>query len=44
MFRAYETAFTFGDWGRSLALSSVILGIVITIAALELRLLRERRA
>jgi multiple sugar transport system permease protein len=44
MFRAYETAFTFGDWGRSLALSSVILGIVIAIAALELRLLRERRA
>jgi multiple sugar transport system permease protein len=43
MFRAYESAFTFGDWGRTLALSTVILGIVLVIAALELRLLRENR-
>lgn len=41
MFRAYETAFTFGDWGRSMALSSIILAIVAVIAAIELRLLRD---
>lgn len=41
MFRAYETAFTFGDWGRSLALSTIILLIVAAIAAVELRLLRD---
>lgn len=41
MFRAYETAFTFGDWGRSLALSTIILAVVAAIAAVELRLLRD---
>jgi multiple sugar transport system permease protein len=41
MFRAYETAFTFGDWGRSLALSTVILVVVAVVAAVQLRLLRD---
>jgi multiple sugar transport system permease protein len=41
MFRAYEAAFTFMNWGRSLAYSCVILGIVIMVAIVQLRLLRH---
>jgi multiple sugar transport system permease protein len=41
MFRAYELAFTFGDWGRSLALSTVILCLIAIVAAIELRFLRD---
>ncbi|TCR61821.1 sugar ABC transporter permease [Bosea sp. BK604] len=41
MFRAYEAAFTFMNWGRSLAYSSVILLIVIGVAIVQLKLLRH---
>jgi multiple sugar transport system permease protein len=41
MFRAYEAAFTFMNWGRSLAYSSVILLIVIAVAIVQLKLLRH---
>lgn len=41
MFRAYEAAFTFMNWGRSLAYSCVILLIAIMVAILQLRLLRH---
>jgi multiple sugar transport system permease protein len=40
MFEAYKTAFVYLDFGRSLALSSVILFIIGIIAAFELRLFR----
>jgi multiple sugar transport system permease protein len=40
MFRAYEAAFTFLNWGRSLAISVVLLALVGLVAALQLRLLR----
>lgn len=42
MFEAYQAAFAYLDQGRSLALSTVILLILGGIAALELRLFRER--
>lgn len=42
MFEAYQAAFAYLDHGRSLALSTVILVILGGIAALELRLFRER--
>ncbi|WP_206438530.1 MULTISPECIES: sugar ABC transporter permease [unclassified Bosea (in: a-proteobacteria)] len=42
MFRAYENAFTFINWGRSLALSTIILVIIGVIAAIELRLFRDK--
>jgi multiple sugar transport system permease protein len=41
MFRAYEAAFTFMNWGRSLAYSSVILLVVIAVAMVQLRLQRH---
>ncbi|MEN5084037.1 sugar ABC transporter permease [Bosea sp. TWI1241] len=41
MFKAYEAAFTFMNWGRSLAYSTVILAIVILVAIVQLRLLRH---
>lgn len=44
MFRAYESAFTFFNWGRSLAISVVLLVLVGIVAALQLRLFREERA
>lgn len=44
MFRAYEAAFTFFNWGRSLAISVVLLVLVGIVAALQLRLFREDRA
>jgi len=42
MFEAYQAAFAYLDHGRSLAISSVILLILAAIAALELRLFKER--
>jgi len=46
MFEAYRSAFTFSDIGRSLAISTVLLGIILVIVVLEFRLLRspEERA
>lgn len=41
MFQAYRAAFTFSDLGRSLAISSILLVIILVIVALELRLLRS---
>lgn len=41
MFKAYEAAFTFMNWGRSLAYSCVILVIVIVVAIVQLRMLRH---
>ena len=40
MFQAYRAAFTFSDIGRSLAISSILLVIILVIVVLELRLLR----
>lgn len=42
MFRTYESAFVFINWGRALALSTVLLAVIGMIAALQLRLLREK--
>lgn len=42
MFEAYQAAFAYLDHGRSSAISTVILVILSAIAALELRLFRER--
>lgn len=46
MFEAYRSAFTFSDIGRSLAISTILLGIILVIVVLEFRLLRtpEERA
>lgn len=42
MFRTYESAFVFINWGRALALSTVLLAIIGVIAAIQLRLLRAK--
>lgn len=46
MFEAYRSAFTYSDFGRSLAISTVLLGILLVIVVLEFRFLRspEERA
>jgi multiple sugar transport system permease protein len=41
MYQAYLSAFTFSDLGRSLAISTILLAIILVIVALELRLLRS---
>ncbi|MBL0933199.1 MAG: sugar ABC transporter permease [Rhizobiaceae bacterium] len=41
MFEAYRSAFTFSDIGRSLAISTILLGIILVIVVLEFRLLRS---
>ncbi|MFI5012363.1 MAG: carbohydrate ABC transporter permease [Hyphomicrobiales bacterium] len=41
MFEAYQSAFAYLDHGRSLAISTIILAIVLVIALFELRLLRQ---
>lgn len=40
MFRTYQTAFNYVDIGRSLAMSTILLVVVLVVALLELRLLR----
>jgi multiple sugar transport system permease protein len=40
MFQAYRAAFTFSDIGRSLAISTILLLIILVIVVLEFRLLR----
>ena len=40
MFEAYQSAFAYLNHGRSLAISSIILAIIILIALVELRLFR----
>lgn len=41
MFQAYRAAFTFSDIGRSLAISTILLGIILLIVVLEFRLMRS---
>jgi len=41
MFEAYRSAFTFSDFGRSLAISTVLLLIILVIVQLQFRLLRS---
>ena len=41
MFEAFQTAFSYLNHGRSLAISTIILAIVLAIAVLELRLFRQ---
>lgn len=41
MFEAYQSAFAYLNHGRSLAISSIILAIIIVIALFELRLFRS---
>lgn len=41
MFEAYRSAFTFTDFGRSLAISTVLLAIILIIVFLQFRLLRS---
>lgn len=40
MFEAYRSAFTFSDMGRSLAVSSMLLVMILLVVVLEFRLLR----
>jgi multiple sugar transport system permease protein len=40
MFQAYRTAFVFLDLGKSTAISTVILAVILTLTGLQLRLLR----
>ena len=42
MFEAYQAAFAYLNPGRSLAISTIILAIILVIALFELRLLRPR--
>jgi multiple sugar transport system permease protein len=42
MFRTYESAFVFINWGRALALSTVLLLIICVFAAIQLRLLGSK--
>lgn len=42
MFEAYQSAFAYLNHGRSLAISTIILAIILAIAIIELRLFRER--
>jgi multiple sugar transport system permease protein len=44
MFRAYESSFTFIDWGRALSLSVVLLILIGLIAAVQFRLFRQSEA
>ena len=41
MFEAFQTAFSYLNHGRSLAISTIILAIVLVIAVVELRLFRQ---
>ncbi len=41
MFTAYQNAFTYGDLGRSLAISTFILGIIIVFAFFEFQFFRS---
>jgi multiple sugar transport system permease protein len=41
MYQAYRSAFTFSDLGRSLAISTVLLAIILVIVLLQFRLLRS---
>lgn len=41
MFEAYRSAFTFSDIGRSLAISTILLAIILVIVIIEFRLLRS---
>lgn len=43
MYESYQQVFAYLNHGRALALSTMILGIVLVIATLELRLFRERK-
>ena len=40
MFESYRAAFVLLDHGRSLAISTIVLAIVMAIAAIQFRLLR----
>ena len=42
MFEAYQAAFAYLNHGRSLAISTIILAIVLVIAMIELRLFRQK--
>ena len=44
MFEAYQAAFVYLDHGRSLAISTIVLLIVMSIAALQFRLMRINKA
>jgi len=41
MFEAYRSAFTFSDIGRSLAISTVLLFVILVIVVMEFRFLRS---
>jgi multiple sugar transport system permease protein len=41
MFEAYQTAFSYLNHGRSLAISTIILAIILAIAVVELRFFRQ---
>ncbi|MEP2889946.1 carbohydrate ABC transporter permease [Tateyamaria sp.] len=36
MYRAYESSFTFVDWGRALSLSCILLALVVLVAAAQM--------
>ena len=42
MFEAYQAAFAYLNHGRSLAISTIILAIILITAVLELRLFRQQ--
>jgi multiple sugar transport system permease protein len=43
MFEAYQAAFAYLNHGRSLAISTIILAIILAIALIELRLFRQKQ-
>jgi multiple sugar transport system permease protein len=44
MYEAYQSAFAYFDYGRSMAISVVVLAMVMLIVMLELRILRPKEA
>ncbi|MYZ48454.1 carbohydrate ABC transporter permease [Propylenella binzhouense] len=44
MFEAYQSAFTYFDHGRAMAISVIVLAMILLIVGLELRLLRPKGA
>ena len=44
MFQAYQAAFALLDHGRSLAISTIILAIIVLFALFEFRLMRAKEA
>lgn len=44
MYEAYQSAFAYFDYGRSMAISVIVLALILLIVVLELRILRPKGA